>query len=91
MTAPLPDWAELVAGFVETFGPGVRVNNLRLNTVPGWQLGESIAEMAARRGLDLVTFESFLESPAESCYLQLPTGWTHHGDAPRGTSQADLL
>lgn len=50
MKKRLPDWAELVSDFVEVFGPGVSVNNVRLKSVPGFQLGQSFAEYVESAG-----------------------------------------
>lgn len=82
------DLVDLIAGFVETFGKGVSVNNLRLDSVPGWQLGESVVEWAARTG-QLETYEHgmpgfgpLIEAKVET----LPQGWKRHADVTRGTS-----
>lgn len=81
---PLPEWAELIAGFAETFGPGVRVLNIRLPTAPGWQLGVSIPEICRAKGLVAETYEHnmpgfgpLIEDKTE----QLPRGWKRRGDS----------
>jgi hypothetical protein len=82
---PLPAWAELIAGFVETFGPGVRVLNVRLPTVPGWQLGVSVEEIIRAKGLIAETYEHNMGGfgpPVEDRAEQaLPQGWKRRGDS----------
>jgi hypothetical protein len=77
------DLVELISGFVETFGKGVSVNNLRLDSVPGWQLGESVAEWVKRTGgylepyaADMPGFGPLLEADTTRA---LPAGWKRHG------------
>ncbi len=79
----LPAWADLIAGFVETFGPGVRVLNVRLPTVPGWQLGVSVEEIIRAKGLIAETYEhnmgGFGPSVEGKAEQQLPQGWKRRG------------
>jgi len=79
----MPDWAQIVAGFVEVFGSGVRVTNLRLASAPRWQLGESTAERIARTGGYLETYTHNMPGfgpPVEETTIPLPVGWKRHGE-----------
>lgn len=83
----LPDWAQTVADFRERFGKGVRVSNLRLTSVPGWQLGVSVAEGVARVGGYLEAYEHNMPGFGpliEDNTKALPTGWKRHGDKTGG-------
>ena len=78
----LPDWAQTVAGFVDTFGKGVKVTNLRLASVPGWQLGVSVAEGVARVGGYLEAYEHDMPGFGpliEDTTKALPAGWKRRG------------
>lgn len=72
---PLPDWAQTVADFREHFGPDVRVTHLTIAAAPGWQLGMSVAEGAARHGLELRPYD--------------PTEWAWDERTASGRQQAN--
>ena len=89
----LPDWADTVAGFVETFGKGVKVTNLRLASVPGFQLGVSVAEGVARVGgyleayeHDMPGFGPLIDADAKA----LPTGWKRRGDVTQDVARGTV-
>lgn len=91
----LPDWAELVSDFVETFGSDVRVTNLRLAAAPGYQLGLSVAEQVARSGGYVEAYEhnqAGFGPEMEEIPPPLPTGWMKERKrAPRRTSSNTLV
>lgn len=84
----LPDWAELVAGCVETFGKGVRITKLRLESVPGYEFVNRRDEIALR-GLRRETYEHGMPGfgPPPDDTPQLPTDRKRYRNSvPRETS-----
>ncbi len=74
------------AAAVRVFGRGVRWIHLQVASVPGWQLGESIAERLARCGQRLEAYESGMWGfgrPPELGPAPTPTEPQHERRSPR--------